>query len=187
MDEKDMVHSFEESVDEELNELDEGRVETVAMKAAEEAYEEAVHGERGPPPNSSNYVLHPEKLRNSGSFKHFYYEAKDEQEGDEGSLESYEDISVVPMDSASIQQQTEVEVILPLLHNLDLDNYLKEGQDGFAVSLPTDLTTDDLFFELRRAVSVLVGATLLQVDLELHGKVVNLGIDGSASQHGRSV
>ena len=79
--------------------------------------------------------------------------------------------------SAEVAETEMVDIMLPVAFNEDIKPHLKSSESSLTISLPKSLATDDLFFEIRRAVSVLVGAPLLHIDLFLKGQLVNLGVD----------
>ena len=70
-------------------------------------------------------------------------------------------------------------VVFPTALNPDIEAVMK-GQVAFSITLPNDLTCDDIVFEMRRAIADLAATSLQRVALNMRGKVVTLGVDVDA-------
>lgn len=83
-------------------------------------------------------------------------------------------------DSTTLELVGDVCVVFPAVFNHDIRGIIK-GEESFSITLPRDMTSDDLIFEMRRAIADLATTSLQRVALNLRGKVVTLGVDVDAA------
>ena len=73
----------------------------------------------------------------------------------------------------SQSENTEIVIEFPRKYNKDLSHIESDDGSDPTISVPADITVDDLFFELRREISLLTVVPAAEVDFVLDGVVVD--------------
>ena len=81
-----------------------------------------------------------------------------------------EDLDVTDEKSETSEPSESVCVIFPVEFNSDIASVLM-NRNTFTITVPSDLSIDDVIFEMRRAVADLAATSLQKVALNLRGKV----------------
>lgn len=86
--------------------------------------------------------------------------------------ESRDSVGWNEVDKDTTFEMRSVDVELPRGFNADIASLLEEDETGIKLSVPEGISIDDLFFELRRSVSLRAVVELSVVDLYLDGQCV---------------
>ena len=86
--------------------------------------------------------------------------------------ESRDSVGWNEVDKDATFEMRSVDVELPRSFNADVASLLEEDEAGIKLSVPEGISIDDLFFELRRSVSLRAVVELSVVDLYLDGQCV---------------